>query len=47
MSCTPSDVRYIQAVRAGLARLDRQAAEKRQAYALEQLQREGEGRGRT
>lgn len=33
MSCTPSDVRYIWAVRAGLARLDRAAAQKRQELA--------------
>ncbi|GAB4821598.1 hypothetical protein N2152v2_008644 [Parachlorella kessleri] len=32
MSCTPSDVRYIWAVRAGLARMDRLAAHKRAEF---------------
>jgi len=32
MSCTPSDVRYIWAVRAGLARMDRLAADKKREF---------------
>ena len=45
MSCTPSDYRYIRAVRADLARLDRVAAERRREYMQQQQQQQQQQRG--